>query len=97
MFATSTILKIGKKEINCKDFTFGYMLGIEDGSIKDTLLNAVLNGSNLTEEEVKGLRKSEVELIYTTILKLTYPTLYDEDGNLKQLPEQADDGDKKKA
>lgn len=79
------------------DMTFGYIVGIENGTISDTIENAVLNGTNLTQEEVHGLRKREVELLYSTILRLTYPEIYDEDGNMKSLPKSDNEDSKKKA
>lgn len=97
MFPSTKKVKVGNKEVVCMDMTFGYIVGIENGTISDTIENAVLNGTNLTQEEVHGLRKREVELLYSTILRLTYPEIYDEDGNMKSLPKSDNEDSKKKA
>lgn len=97
MFPSTKKVKVGNKEVICMDMTFGYIVGIENGTISDTIENAVLNGTNLTQEEVHGLRKREVELLYSTILRLTYPEIYDEDGNMKSLPKSDNEDSKKKA
>lgn len=97
MFPSTKKVKVGNKEVVCMDMTFGYIIGIENGTISDTIENAVLNGTNLTQEEVHGLRRGEVELLYSTILRLTYPEIYDEDGNMKSLPKSDKEDSKKKA
>jgi len=84
-------------EVLCMDFTYGYMLGIENGTIEDTKVNAVLNGTDLDEESILELRNHELDIVFKAIMQLTYPHAYNEDGSLKELePEDIDDGGKKK-
>lgn len=99
MFPNTETVTIGDKEIVCMDLTYGYIVNVENGTLPDTLGGAVENGTNLTAEEIEGLRKSEVEKLYHTVMKLTYPHLYEGDGSQKELTplEQEEVDDKKKA
>jgi len=95
MFPTTEKVKVDGKTIVCMDLTFGYLMDIESGAIEDSMLNAVENGTNLDEEDIKSLRKNEVEKIYNVIMKLTYPQLFDEDGNRKEIEEEEEVSKKK--
>lgn len=94
MFPTTKKVDIGNAEVICYDFTYGYILGMEDKTIEDTVLNAVENGTDFSKEQVKELRGSQVELLYNAILQLSYPHAYNADGTLKK---EKQDSSKKKA
>jgi hypothetical protein len=84
------------KEIVCQDLTYGYLVQVQEGVIAETKHGVVMNGANLSEDEVFDLRNSDVNAIYDIITRLTYPDLFDEDGNLiSQDAEEPED--KKKA
>lgn len=91
-------LKLKTKEVLCYDLTFGYMSDVSDGAVVETTNGVIVNGTDLTEEDLRDFRVSELDVIYKTIIKLTYPQLHDEDGNLKSIDEDVDDtiDDKKK-
>jgi hypothetical protein len=86
-------------EVICKDLTYGFIVGVESGEIEDSKHAVVENGTDLTMDDIMQLRKSEIDLISQTILQLTYPHLYNEDGSLKELSDFEKDADnsKKKA
>jgi len=63
------------------DLTIGYMSDIQRGIVDDTELNAVLNGTDLTEETIRDYRASDIAILSDAIMRLTYPEAYDEDGN----------------
>ena len=94
MLANEKIVKLGDKEIKCMDLTYGYLLGITPEN-PEKKPETILNGTNLTEDEVMALRVSEGDILYDTISRLTYPNLYNEDGTPKEIPEEEDN--KKKA
>lgn len=96
MFATVKKVPLKDREVECYDLTYGYLIGIENGSIEDNAITAIVDGSNLNEDDVLALRKHEIELLYRTILQLTYPAAYNEDGTLKEIDTKQED-DKKKA
>ncbi len=96
MFPSTKEVTFGEKKILCYDFTFGYMLGLQDGTVEDTIENGVVNGTDLSMDEVLELRASQVNELFQVILKLSYPSAYDEDGNLKKEPEDVDGDNKKK-
>ena len=95
MFPTTKSVKINNEEILCKDLTYGFMLGLQDGSIAETKHDVIMNATDLSEEDIKNLRVSEVDVLYSTITRLTYPHMYDEDGNMKDLDDDFEE-DKKK-
>lgn len=93
MVATIETVKIGDKDIVCMDLKYGYIIGITEAN-PETKHGTVVNGTTLSEEDVMELRVSEVDELYKTITRLTYPDLFNEDGTEKEIPE--DKGDKKK-
>ena len=95
MFPCTKKVTIGNEEIVCKDFTYGYMVGVENGTIEDTTVNAVINGTGLTEEAILKFRVSEVDMLFKAIMQLTYPHAYNEDGSLKTNEDEPSE-DKKK-
>lgn len=96
MFAKSKVVKINGKDIVCKDFTYGHITGLENGTIEDTVANSVMNGTDMTLEEFNELRVSEADILMKTILTLTYPSLFDEDGNMIEIEDDGLELDKKK-
>jgi len=86
-------------KIVCKDLTYGFVLGLESGEVEETTHSVVEDGTDLTKEDIFKLRRSDVTILYNTILQLTYPHLYNEDGTLKTLDDfqETDDNNKKKA
>ena len=84
------------KEVEVYDLTLGFMADVEGGVTVDTVENIILNSTDLTIEQIQELRKSEATEIVGTALQLTYPELYDENGNhIKQDTDDTSD-DKKK-
>jgi len=96
MFATTKLVKLSSIEVLCMDMTYGFVLGLEDGSIQESPHVVVANGTTLSEDEILGLRGSEVELLYSEIVKLTYPMMYNEDGSLKEQKGEPEETSKKK-
>ena len=82
-------------DVVSEDLTYGFVLEINNGTIIETKHNVIANATELSEDEILTLRLHEVELLHRTISQLTYPTLYDEDGNLKPMGEPEPE-DKKK-
>lgn len=75
------ILNFGDTKVICQALTFGYMYDIETGVVEDTVLGAVMDGADLTEEDVRKLRRNEIDAVWEAIKKETYPELYDENGD----------------
>ena len=85
----------GQEPIVCQDLTYGFLVGVEAGTLEETKHDVVMDGASLSMEEVFALRNTQVNDIYEIILRLTYPMLYDEDG--KRIEDTIDvDVDKKK-
>lgn len=87
---------IGKDSVTCQSLTFGYLYDIEEGVIKETILGAIIDGSNLDEDGVRALTRVQANEIWEIIKKETYPELYDEDGNELTVDIEPEE-DKKKA
>ena len=91
------IVKIGKNSYTCFDLEYGYLVDVDSGATPNTKDGAIANSTGMSEDEIRKLRISTVNKLYEVISRLTYPDLYDEDGNLKSdLPEIDEDGDSKK-
>lgn len=88
----------GGRKVKCYDLTYGYLLDVESGKVVETKHSAIVNATELSEDEVKALRTSEVNALYDVVLRLTYPHLFDEDGKMKEIPQtdEGDEDDKKK-
>ncbi len=85
-----------KKPIICQDLTYGFLLGVEDGTIEDNKQNVVENGTGLDMEMILSLRRHQIEEIYAIIIRLTYPELYNEDGTPKEIEDEKPSKGKKK-
>jgi len=99
MFANVKTVELSDgSKIICKDLTYGFVLGLESGEVEESTHAVVEDGTDLTKEAIFKLRKSDVTLLYNTILQLTYPHLYNEDGTLKTIDDFQDKetDDKKK-
>lgn len=83
-----------KEFVLCQDLTYGYVVGVEDGSIEDTKINAIIDSTGQSEEYIFKLRKHQVDDIFNIIIKLTYPELHNEDGTRIEVVEE-DEGKKK--
>ena len=91
------VVKIGKNTYTCFDLEYGFLMDVESGKIPNTKHEAIVNATDLTLEDVKRLRVSAVDKLYGVISRLTYPDLYDENGDLKtDLPDIPEDDDDKK-
>ena len=85
------------KEIICMDLTYGYMVQVANGEVVETTMAVVVNGTELDEDDVNKLRRSEVQGLYDAIIRLSYPHLFNDDGTPKELPEEVEtEEDKKK-
>lgn len=88
MFPSTKEVELSKTKVMCYDLTYGFMLGLEDGTIVDNAINAVLDGTDFESiDDLKKFRVSEIETMYQVILRLSYPQAYDENGDLKKRPE----------
>lgn len=87
-------LSSGKK-IKCYDMTMGLIDAIAEDNENDTPLNVILDATDLNEEQYAKLRRSDTKGIYDTVIRLTYPELFNEDGSQKEI--QDEENDKKKA
>ena len=94
MVAVSSKVEIKGKDITCYDLTYGYLLSITPEN-PEKKHETIMNGTDLSEEEVMNLRASEGDALYHAISMLTYPNLYNEDGSQKDLSGD-DEGDSKK-
>jgi len=94
--AIDTVTVSSGAKIKCYDLTFGLICDIESGKITETDMLVLEDATDLSADEIRALRKSDVDKLHSTIMKLTYPELYDEDGNLKSLPDVGDESDDKK-
>ncbi len=96
MFSNIRRVKISTgKEIEIFDLTIGMIDKIDQDSEADTPLNVIGNASDLTDDEINSLRRSDAKILYEAIIVLTYPDVYNEDGTKKELPIEAEG--KKKA
>jgi len=97
MFPTTKMIKFeDSTSILCMDLTYGFILSVRDGTIDDSKENVIVDGTDLSIEDVLKLRSHKIEAIYSAIMQLTYPHLYNEDGTLKDLSDVESDDDKKK-
>lgn len=96
MYPNTAKVETSKGEIVVYDLTVQYLEDLENELIEDNAYNAIVNGSDLTLEEVKQLRRGDIPLLAHAIMKLTYPESYNEDGTLKELPKDETPDDKKK-
>lgn len=87
MYEHCTTITTSKGDLKVFDLTVGYLDGIETGTIKDNSFNIALDATELTKEELLTYRKGDLTLIAKTALRLTYPEAYDENGELKQIPD----------
>lgn len=83
-------------KVVCYDLHYSYLFGVENGEIIETKHGIVEDGTDMNEDEVMKLRNSDMNLLHDTIVRLTYPQLYNEDGSPKEIPVDEDDGDTKK-
>ena len=83
-------------DIKVYDLTYGYLLGVDSGDIVETKEGTIVDATDLTEVEVLALRSSDVTRLYNTVLQLTYPALYNEDGTVKEQKKTKGSGDSKK-
>ena len=95
MFPTTEKVKLDTTEVLCMDMTYGYILGLENGTIEETQIGVVLDGTDLAVDEIMRLRKHEVLSLYNTVVKLTYPHMYNEDGTIKDIPPDEQETKKK--
>lgn len=80
-------LSTGKK-ITYFDLTLGIMDKLEQDSEFDTLQNIIACGTELKQDEIGTLRRTDAVMLYNAILRLTYPDAYNEDGTLKEIVEE---------
>ena len=93
----ATIIKVdGREDVICQALTFGYMYDLETGVKEENTLDAIMDGADLSEDDVRSLRRPDVGKIFGAIKKETYPELYDENGDEKEIEDDDEDDDKKK-
>ena len=79
----ATKYKTGEGE---KDFilvqalTFGYMSDIEDNIIEEDIGEAIIDSTGISIDELRKLRRNQIQELWTLVKKETYPELFDEDG-----------------
>jgi hypothetical protein len=97
MFAKTKEVELEDKKVTCKDLTYGFIVGLTNGALKESAEAVIENGTDLTLDEVMALRNWEVEALYLAVSQLTYPQYYNEDGSMKKLPDDGEtDATKKK-
>lgn len=86
MFANIKKIKLSDgQEITYFDLKLKTMDRIENDEGYDTALNIIGEGTELTEEQIKDLRRADVKRLYEAIIRITYPELFNEDGTPKVL------------
>jgi len=97
MFPVTEKVKINGKDVICKDLTYGFIVKLQSGEVIETKHDIIIDGTGLTTDEIFKLRNCEVEKLYLTVSKLTYPQYYDDKGNPIELTvdEDVDEGKKK--
>ena len=73
------------KEVIVQPLTFGYIDDVENGIIEDNIITAIMDATGLDSDTVRAIRRPDAVAIFEIIKKETYPELYDEDGNEKEL------------
>ncbi len=86
----------GSEDIVCQDLTYGFLVGVENGTILDTKVNVIVDGASMVEEDVLNLRKHQVHAVFDIIMRLTYPELYDENGKRIEIGDPEEDTVSKK-
>ena len=86
-----------KKSVTCQSLTFGYMYDVEQGVVEESIMSAVLDGTDLDEKGIRSLTRVQVNEIWEIVKQLTYPELYNEDGSPKEFDLEDEVDDKKKA
>jgi len=81
-------LSTGKK-VKYFDLTLGDMDRLEADADFDTVKNIILAGTELKEDTVDSLRRADAQKLYDAIIRITYPEMYNEDGSLKEVVEEA--------
>jgi len=66
------VIKLESMEVVISDLSIGFIIGMEDKSIADTFENIIKDASNLSEEQIKKLRRCEAEYLVKEIVSLTY-------------------------
>ena len=84
-------------EIKCYDLHYFYLKGCTSGDIIETKEGIVEDATDLSMDEVMLLRGHQIDRLYAVIVRLTYPDLFDENG--ERIPatlEDAPDSDSPK-
>jgi len=96
MFPNVKYLELSNgQKVKYFDLTIGDLDRLETDPEFDTLKNIIMAGTELSEEEVNKLRRTDAQKLYDAIIRATYPEMYNEDGTLKKEIEEAIN-DKKK-
>ena len=64
---------VERDDIMCHSLTLGYLYDVEKGVIKDDMMLAIMDGTNLSDEEVRSLRTTDAVGILDAIKSETYP------------------------
>jgi len=94
--ATRVKVKGLKDAVVCQSLTFGYLYDVENDIVKESVLASVMDGTNLTEDEIRGLLNTDVQRLWDAIKRETYPELFDSDGNEIELSDIDVENSKKK-
>lgn len=97
--AVCKTLELVQGEVKVFELTLGFIQDLENGVVEDNEINVIKNATELDDEGIRNLRRSEAGEIFETVMRLTYPDAYDEEGNIKVRPESDEDDiedDKKK-
>jgi len=90
MFPNVQELELSTREkVKYFDLTLGDMDKLEADAEFDTLKNIILAGTELKEDEVDSLRRADAQKLYDAIIRATYPEMYNEDGSIKEIVEEA--------
>jgi len=94
--ATRVKVKGLEDEIVCQSLTFGYLYDVENDIVKESVLASVMDGTGLTENDIRALLNTDVQRLWDAIKKETYPELFDSDGNEIELSDIDEETSKKK-
>ena len=75
----------GKKDfIIVQAMTFGYLSDVEEGVVEENMGSSILDATGIGIDELRALRRDQINELWVIVKKETYPELYNEDGTEKE-------------
>ena len=66
------VVKLSDKEVVIHDLSLGFLLDYESKNTDDSFISIISDATDLNEQEIRKLRKSEAEFLTKEIMLLTY-------------------------